>query len=51
MLETLWVLAEDQDERSAAEERQRAQAAEVRELQRAIVEDHRRREQMIEGRT
>jgi hypothetical protein len=51
MLEMLWVVADDQDERSAVEQRERAQAAEVRELQRAIAEDHRRRDQMIEGRT
>jgi hypothetical protein len=34
----------DQDQRSA-EERQAAQAAEVQELERAIADDHRRRDQ------
>ena len=36
----------DQDERSAAEERQREQDAEFRALQLAVAEDHRARDQM-----
>ena len=49
MLETFWVVA-DEDERSAVEERQTEQAAEVQELERAIAEDHRRHDQMREER-
>jgi hypothetical protein len=50
MFEALWVVA-NRDERAAAEEREREQTATVRELERAIAEDHRRRDQMGEGRT
>jgi hypothetical protein len=48
MSEKHWIVA-DRDEQSAAEEREREQQAEVRELLSAIAEDHLRRDQMIEA--
>jgi hypothetical protein len=44
MLEA-WVLVAELDERSAEEERERAQMAVFRELEQAIAEDHRRRDE------
>jgi hypothetical protein len=46
MAETDWMVVAELDDRSAAEERQREQDAQVRELQLAIAEDHRLRDQM-----
>jgi hypothetical protein len=48
MFEALGVVL-DQDGRLASEERERELAAEVRELELAIAEDHRRRDQAIDG--
>lgn len=49
MREAHWVLRDwiitDHDERLAAQQREREQAAEMRELERAIADDHRRRDQ------
>ena len=45
MWKGLWSFG-DREQRLAAEERARAQEAEARELERAIAEDHRRREQI-----
>jgi hypothetical protein len=45
MWKRLWPFG-DREQRLAAEERARAQEAEVLELERAIAEDHRRRDQI-----
>jgi len=41
-----WIIT-DHDERLAAQQREREQAAEMRELERAIADDHRRRDQAM----